>query len=71
MRPEDWISGMNCLKFMDQFCTDFSIQYDDGFKKELADSLKKDNKYSEREEVRDWCLLDTETAWNHLNGRFN
>ena len=70
MKPADWITGMNCLKFMDQFCIDFSIQYDDGFKKNLVDSLKQENKNNTNEEVKKWCSLDTDKAWNYLNGRF-
>jgi len=69
MKPKDWITGMNCLKFMDQFCIDFSIQYDDGFKENLVNSLKQENKYNLNEEVRNWCSLDTDKAWNYLNGR--
>jgi hypothetical protein len=70
MKPQDWVKGMNCLKFMDLFCRDFQVTIPLHFKEQLVDTVKEANANNTIQEIQDWISYDTETSWNYLCGRF-
>jgi hypothetical protein len=69
-KPQDWVEGMNCLKFMDMFCRDFKVTIPLDFKEKLTKTAKTSFANNTIQEIQDWISFDTETSWNYLCGRF-